>query len=215
MTVRGVVSAQGNDLSDLFNQAAADNGLPARVLVAVAIAESGLSETAERHGTWPDWSVGLFQQIPLYASVGDHSASLENLARCRAYYFDPAKAIPDAARGLGAYWLQTGSYEETAARWNGGPSATWASIPPRNRANYQAAWEQAAQYIGSEEDPVSEHSYQFGFADLANQLGADVVGEPVTDEYQDSGGVTRQITSKGEMVYASGGQPLFLPAVAP
>jgi hypothetical protein len=226
MTVRGLVTVQDTDISAAVNRLMQREQADAQGFVGLLIAESGLDEQARRPRNpaddaryWPDVSGSLGQQTVKYAvayGLGDGSPTRSNidlvLGRLMA---DVDLTLDIAARQYGAYYRQTGDWREACARYNGGPRASWATIPPANRANYQAGYAQAAQYIGSEEDPVSEHSFQFGFADLAAQLGADVVGEPVTDEYQDSGGVTRQITSKGEMVYASGGQPLFLAAVAP
>lgn len=55
--------------------------------------------------------------------------------------------------------------------------------------------------------------YRLGFKELAEKLGADVVGDPLTDEYQaDLGGRSYNIqqTSNGEMRYTGGIQSYFL-----
>ncbi len=53
-----------------------------------------------------------------------------------------------------------------------------------------------------------------GFKDLADQLGPDVVGEPVEDEqYFPDGSHSLQMTTKGLMVYSKTGNTThFLPA---
>jgi hypothetical protein len=50
MPVGVVTTTQGTDIGPLLNAAATEQHMPTRVLVAIAIAESGLSETAERYG---------------------------------------------------------------------------------------------------------------------------------------------------------------------
>jgi hypothetical protein len=55
--------------------------------------------------------------------------------------------------------------------------------------------------------------YVQGFAELANALGREVVGEPLADEYQ-SGPTTRQPTTTGELIWTPGGPALFLVGVA-
>lgn len=52
-----------------------------------------------------------------------------------------------------------------------------------------------------------------GFKTLADTLGADVVGTPLADEYV-NGPTTRQPTTKGEMIWTSGGPALFLVGIA-
>lgn len=62
--------------------------------------------------------------------------------------------------------------------------------------------------------------FKLGFKVLADTLGEDVVGQPVTEEgnigwYDDGSTMGRmQITTKGLMVWAESGPALFLPATA-
>jgi hypothetical protein len=143
--VQGVVTQQGNDVSDLINRYAEAEGCDAVGLLAGLISESELDERAERIGTWPDWSEGLGQQTLLYASVGDHTASAENLRVCRAYYWQPENAIQEAARQYGAYYRHYGSYVEAWSRYNGGGAMAFADNP--NRANIQRGWDAAQAYV--------------------------------------------------------------------
>lgn len=63
---------------------------------------------------------------------------------------------------------------------------------------------------------MADHSFELGFKDVADALGAGVVGTPVTDEFPigdgpDSGtGATLQVTTQGVMIYASGAGARFL-----
>lgn len=143
--VQGVITRQGNDVSDLVNRYAEANGCDAVGLLAGLISESNLDEQAERDGAWPDVSFGLGQQTALYASVGDHSGSAANLQRCRDYYFQPENAIAEAARQYGAYYQQYGSYQEAWSRYNGGPGMAFANNP--NAANIQRGWDAAQAYL--------------------------------------------------------------------
>jgi hypothetical protein len=63
---------------------------------------------------------------------------------------------------------------------------------------------------------VEVFSFRLGFGDLAERLGHEVVGSPQMDEASlpIGGGkvLTFQVTTKGMMVYVTGGQPIFLPA---
>lgn len=60
--------------------------------------------------------------------------------------------------------------------------------------------------------PVPQHEYHFGFKDIADRLGADVVGKPLTEEKQLT--ATVQFTEKGMMLYdQESNTPYFFPAV--
>lgn len=49
--------------------------------------------------------------------------------------------------------------------------------------------------------------YALGFKELADNLGKDVVGEPLSDEQK---ALTVQATTQGYMLYAPGGHPMFI-----
>lgn len=215
--VTGVVTSQGRDISALCNQTAdkydADAGrypFPPRLLVAQAIAESNLDEHAKRLGKWPDVSFGLWQQTVAYAPIGDRSQSTENVDYVRhVLETDIPQACEIAAKQLSAKYRQTGDAEESMSRYNA-PGLTLAMNP--NGKHIQESWARSAIYEEAEDGPVAEHAFQAGFATLADTLGADVVGEPLTDEYQ-LGPETRQNTTKGVMVWVDGGPALFFAAV--
>lgn len=156
MTVSGVITKQGTDISDLINRAADTANMPTRPLTAQLLAESTDEETglpderAERWGKWPDVSFGLGQQTAAYARVGDGSATEENVNLVRSYYFDPVNAIRECATQLGAYWdwfdvlPDDRRYYEAASRYNGGPAMDFADNP--NKANIRDAWKRALEY---------------------------------------------------------------------
>jgi hypothetical protein len=148
--VEHVISAQGNNLSDLVNRYAEIEGVPAVGLLAGLIAESNLNEHAERIGTWPDWSEGLGQQTLLYANVGDHTASAANLKVVRDYYWQPEHAIAEAARQYGAYYREFGDHFEAWSRYNGGPGLAWADNP--NQANIRRGWQAAQLYLAPDQE---------------------------------------------------------------
>lgn len=219
MPVIDVRSQEGTDLTPLINAAARKYRLPTRCITAQLIAESNLRERAERWGAWPDISFGLGQQTVKYASVGDHSASPENIALVRDWYFDPAHAIDDCARQLGYFWAQFASLDEerrfleTSSRYNGGAGMAFAQNP--NQRNIRRGWAEAAPYERDDTEEEHVEGFSGGFSDLADQLGADVVGEAVEEEHKLDKDHTVQTTTKGLMWYRPGGPPLFLPAAQP
>jgi hypothetical protein len=214
--VHGVISQEGVELSTVINVASDRYSIPPQLLTACGIAESDLSAQAAREKTWPDVSYSVWQQTVKYAAdygLGDGANTPTNRALVRQVLSsDLARAADIAARQLGHWWAQEGDPIRALCRYNrpGGDPAT-----NPNRANYERGWAASSRYV-SQEDGMPEHSFQYGFADLAEALGADVVGEPTTDEFPlgdgaESGqGATMQVTTRGAMLYASGGPPVFL-----
>lgn len=108
---------------------------------------------------WPDVSAGAGQQIVLYAPVGDHSSSYENVHAVFAWLMDPANAIPlmaDKLCGFYATFKAAGYSDEEAIyrslfRYNTGsvsgtpPSGEYAG----NVANYRNAVERAKVYVAN------------------------------------------------------------------
>lgn len=206
--VAGVITTQGNDISALCNAKADAYHCPPRLLVAQAIAESGLDETAARVAAWPDVSYGLWQQTVKFAPIGDHSASAQNIAYVRQVLTtNLTLAVDIAAKQLGAKWGETQDGPAAMGKYNA-PSLELRENP--NRVHILKSWAQSARYVVTEDSSMA--GFSGGFADLADQLGVDVVGEALADEYQ-SGPTTRQPTTKGEMIWTDGGPALFLPGV--
>lgn len=101
----------GQDLGPLFLEAAATAGISVQLLIACAIAESGLNPYAERWGrettaaraaiqagdhealqaildrVWPDVSFGYSQRIVLYHDLGDRSRTVANVLAVRDQVF--------------------------------------------------------------------------------------------------------------------------------
>jgi hypothetical protein len=156
--VQNVVTVQGNDITVDMNKCAERERCSARGLVGLMIAESGLSETARRPVDpaddlryWPDVSGSVGQQTVLYAKgygLGDGTASRSNIDDVMHILMTNIPlAINIAARQYGSYYRLTGDHFEACARYNGGPGASWASIPPGNRKNYLDGWAASAQYL--------------------------------------------------------------------
>lgn len=103
-----VITKQGNDRTELFESEVLKAGIPLRLALACAWAESGqMNEAAERWGThtadaklamangdrgrlaviittaWADVSFGLCQRIVKYHWWGDHTASVDNVLDVR------------------------------------------------------------------------------------------------------------------------------------
>jgi murein DD-endopeptidase MepM/ murein hydrolase activator NlpD len=110
-----------------------------------------MDQWAARWGAGMDKSVGLGQQTIYYAKgygVGDGTNTPTNFDHClRVLATDPERAIKIAASQFGHYYHETGSVWESCAKYNGGPRATWDSIPAGNRANYERAMAQATRYL--------------------------------------------------------------------
>lgn len=122
----------------------------------------------------------------------------------RSKYLDPEVALRNAAPKLVRILARPdvqGDILMALYKWN--RAAVGVMPPPGNQLNYQRSLEQAQKWIEedavSEDQPVPEHSFQFGFENKANELGAEIVGEPVEDEREISEHHTVQTTTTGVM----------------
>jgi hypothetical protein len=99
-------------------------------------------------------SFGPGQQTAKYAvdyGIGDGSASPANIQLVQDTFFnDVSLAIHIAAVQYGRYYRETGGHWGAVAKYNGGPGATWSSIPAGNQRNYRSAWDLAARYLGGD-----------------------------------------------------------------
>lgn len=107
----------GVPYASLFNEAATNHGVDARLLAAVARQESGFDPTAVS----PAGAQGLMQLMPATASGLGVSDS-----------FDPAQAVDGAARLLGDLLGRFGSTPLALAAYNAGPGAVlrYDGVPP-------------------------------------------------------------------------------------
>lgn len=226
--VKGVITQQHVDISNFINEAADKYDFPPRLLVACGIMESGLDEYSERVGNWPDVSAGLFHQAVAWAPVGDQRRGPTKNNEVRNYpdnitlvfhmlKTDVLIATEIAAQQLAKWWRQEGDGLQALSRYNK-PALSWEQNPQKE--NISRGWNNSAFYVVEEKEEESGMAeFQLGFKDLADKLGSDKVGKPITDEFNfgidDFGNdVGRaQITSKGLMIWASGMEPIFLPAI--
>lgn len=123
-----------------------------------AIAESGLDPNAERWGTWPDVSFGLFQQTVAFADEGDHSQSDANVAAIRALYEDPVHAC-DVAAVKFKYWRYNPEVPALTA-WVAYNSPGFYHTPESspNVENYRRALAEAQTMLGAA-TPSTERTY--------------------------------------------------------
>jgi cell wall-associated NlpC family hydrolase len=107
----------GVPYASLFNEAAANHGVDAKLLAAVARQESGFDPAAVS----PAGAQGLMQLMPATASGLGVSDS-----------FDPAQAVDGAARLLGDLLGRFGSTPLALAAYNAGPGAVlrYDGVPP-------------------------------------------------------------------------------------
>ncbi len=134
------------------------HGLPPGLLVAVALAESGLHAHALNIGgvslypARPDEARRLLAAAPPQASVmvGCLQVNARVHPRSADWALDPARAADWAARYLLRHHAQVGDWVSALARWNGGTgaqrqrlvcrvAAILAEIEPETDAMFQAA----------------------------------------------------------------------------
>jgi hypothetical protein len=144
--VSGVVTQQQHDISDVLNAVGAQHGIPPRLLVALAIAESELNELAWRDTGGNDRSAGLFQQTIRWAPIGDQTHSAANIAYVRRVLTTDIPLATDiAARQLAAHWQRYGpDAVAVLARYNK-PATGLPPTDPRYR-RYVQSWAESAQY---------------------------------------------------------------------
>jgi hypothetical protein len=215
--VRKVITAQGTDLAPILNREADRVQCPPRLLTALCVMESNLDEASRRptdpaddFAYWPDVSGSLTHQAVAFAPIGDRQPTRANIDYVLGYLMaHPADAIRIAADNIGPKWAQWQDGLEALSRYNA-PGLRWHQNP--NRENIHRGWNTAATYVVPETE-ADMADFVGGFAELAEALGADVVGEPLADEYQ-SGPTTRQPTTTGEMIWTDGGPALFLVGIA-
>jgi hypothetical protein len=124
--------ADSSDYDDLFQRAAAESKLPVNFIKAIAQQESGFNPKAVS----PQGALGVMQMLPATArSMGAQDP------------FDPAQAIPAAARYLRQGYDTTGSLEGAAAYYHGGPDTRqWG---PKTKAYVQSVGGILSKYNGS------------------------------------------------------------------
>lgn len=208
--VQNVITVQNRDISEDVNRCAERERCSARGLVALLDAESLLSEVARRprdpdydQQYWPDVSGGLGQQTILYAKgygLGDGTSSEANISHVMHILMTNVPlAINIAARQYGSYYRLTGDHFEACAKYNGGPRATWGSIPAGNQQNYLDGWSRSAEYLASEPSPAP---------DPAPDPGTDWAPVDVRDRYPYAPGngvyPTRSLGSIEQVVYHHG-----------
>jgi cell wall-associated NlpC family hydrolase len=114
-TVMGNVTVPGQYVSTI-EEAAADNGIPASLLAALVSHESGFDPTAVSSAG----AEGIAQFMPGTAAGMGVDPD------------DPTEAINAAAKLLGSYTAQFGSYSDALAAYNAGASAVerYGGVPP-------------------------------------------------------------------------------------
>lgn len=216
---------------DLIQQKADEHGVSRRLALALAWAESEFNAEAERWGGYQprqwggeaqvldilkqagsyDISFGLFQQTWRWSDAylrtgvqGDGLAwSLPHILSFRAEMLVPEVACDDALpklRRLSEHW---GDDLLVLCAWNR-PSNPH-SVAPGVLRRYQQGLEEADRILQRGRDM----EFQLGFKELADRLGSNTVGEPLTEELE-VGPARVQFTTKGMMMWAPGGPALFL-----
>lgn len=128
---------------------------------------------------------------------------LTKIMAFRALYIEnPEHALTRAATLLSSYLAMYFDPLEALCRYN---SPNTQGINNPNRDNYERALELAPRRIAELTTPEPEEpmpEYHFGFEDLADRLGREVVGEPLSDETYISPDVSIQFTENGIMMYS-------------
>jgi hypothetical protein len=124
---------------------AEEYGLVPWELLGGAIAESGLNHRAERLGTPPDVSFGLFQQTARYAPEGNLEGDLDHM---RELYFDPVHATDVAAANYRGWRYDPEVPAEQAWCAYNWPGSYSHYTDNPNLDNYRAGLEEAQQILG-------------------------------------------------------------------
>jgi len=134
----------------------------------------------------------------------------------KLYIENPEHAVGTAATLLKHYLDRFGDSLEALCRYNS-PNTASANNP--NRGNYERALALAPQRIAElstapEPEPeVPMPEYQFGFKELADRLGREMVGEPLSDEEYFTDDISIQFTERGIMLYSTtANRPYFFAA---
>jgi hypothetical protein len=138
-----------------MERAANEAGIPMELLLATAIAESGLNSHAARYGVWPDVSFGLMQRIVLFHYWGNGSNTWENIQAVKDYVL----ANPEEDLLQGAIKLRScldragGDVLQALIAYNSGsvqPEGNWYwERYAGNIAGYRAALEKAKEMLNA------------------------------------------------------------------
>lgn len=234
------------EIFDAIDEVCEGLQMPLIPAFALAEAESSLLETFEKGlspnivrpqteaqyaAYWPDVSGGPFHQTvrwaPEYTSSGGGS-SFPGVNRCREvldlYRYDAKHSATIALRQLRGYLVAKALEKGVPVAELEFDDIAWAldrynkpnaEPTPGVKLRYRNSLTKAIAFVKyAEEGNMPE--FHFGFKDLADRLGADVAGEPVSDETYLSEDVSVQFTTTGVMMYTkSGNTPHFFGAVQP
>ncbi len=203
------VPAGQAEIIELTRETARDMYIPERVGLGLIWAESEFDPTAYRHTSPEDHSIGLGQQTFRWSEFWRGSYDdPDALARWRRAYTHPGYALGQAFRQLQILQQAGDSDLQWLCRYNKRDG----NVAPAVRARYQAGLDWADTYLKGDTPTMDTgHDFSGGFADKAQEmrdLGEDP-GLPLTDEEQ-WGSAIAQVTTTGLMLWAPGGQPLFL-----
>jgi hypothetical protein len=209
--------------------AAADRQVvPRELLLALCIAESECNPRAERWGrhndaaltaiaaddmedlehtialinveTPGDISFGITQQTWRWSGEYDGTNRPRSILAFRDKYFDIKHALEVAAKRIKPF-LNLGDLVQTLCRYNK-PNAT---PTPATVKRYSDSLRRAVKIIAEETTVDSEFWFDGGFLALADELGRDVVGDPIENEKDLTSSYRVQMTTKGMMVYSKEG----------
>ncbi len=146
----------------MLERAANEAGIPLELILAGAIAESGLNPRAERWGTmtvqaqaaiaqgdmqwlqsiinatWPDISFGLSQKVVAYHYLGDRSRTVENCLAVREGVFaDPERNLMEMAVQLNDCLFDVYGCDLSKVGWD----PLLAALVVYNHGSYPPAWD--------------------------------------------------------------------------
>lgn len=158
-----IFNTEGEDIHPIVAQAARDSGVDEKLVLACAIAESGLNPKAARIGNWPDVSFGYGQQIVLYHYFGDHSNTPENIAAVREHVFaNPGENLIDMANRLSVNVVKAQTSDLSMV----GGDEDLAALIIYNAGHFPSVGESYWKVYGANVD-----GYRHGLARASNYLG--------------------------------------------
>lgn len=147
-----------------------------------------------------DYSFGPFHQSTWGLPAGVDPWELDTVLAFRERFFDVDDAVDYAWGSIDDHIMLYGLNEQALGRYNKPDGSASAGVIKRYRDGLTAA--DATMASRQEQGDEAVAQFQHGFKAKADELGADVVGEPLEDETYIGDNFSRQFTERGILFYS-------------